>query len=165
MTSLQTALHWWLLIMQHFHGQQPPYSLLSQQGLHPVHLCAQQNRPDLHRGAWHHLQGAPLRTHLCPPPLELWWSAGEDVGLPTACAHVRIVQYSHHKGVWTEESDSEMVQDKESVWNFNFCWFRLENLTEIMCSFAATLNPKASFLITRLLLCSLTDGLQSRISA
>lgn len=47
------------------------YGLLSQQGLRPMHLCAQQNRSDLHRGAGHHLQGASLRAHLCSQPLEL----------------------------------------------------------------------------------------------
>lgn len=66
-------------------------ALLSQQGLHPMHLCAEQNRSDLNRGTWHHLQGAPLCTHLSPPPLELRWPAGEDVGLPSARAHVRVV--------------------------------------------------------------------------
>lgn len=47
------------------------HSLLSLQGLHPVHLCAKQNRSDFHRGARHHLQGAALRTHFGSPPLEL----------------------------------------------------------------------------------------------
>lgn len=47
------------------------HSLLSLQGLHPMHLCAQQNRSDFHRGARHHLQGAALRTHFGSPPLEL----------------------------------------------------------------------------------------------
>ncbi len=96
-----------------FHGQQPPYSLLSRQGLHPVHLCAQQNRPNLHRGAWHHLQGAPLRTHLCPPPLELWWPAGEDVGLPAACAHVRVIYTVTTRGC---ERRGKTVQNRETVW-------------------------------------------------
>lgn len=62
---------------------------LSPQGLHPVHLRAQQNWSDFHRGARHHLQGAALRTHFSSPPLELRRPAGEDLGLPEACAHVR----------------------------------------------------------------------------
>lgn len=81
------------------------YSLLLHQGLHPMHLCAQQNRSDLHWGTRHHLQGAPLRTHLSPPSLELRWPAGENVGLPEACAHVRVVCYKVrvYRGVWTSE--------------------------------------------------------------
>lgn len=66
---------------------------MSQQGLHPMHLCAEQNRSDLHRGAGHHLQGAALCAHLGPPPLELRRPTGEDVGLPEAGAHV-----SHGEG-------------------------------------------------------------------
>lgn len=56
--------------MQEFHRPQP-LTVLCLQGVRPVHLCAQQDRSDLHRGARHHLQGAPLCTHLRPPPLEL----------------------------------------------------------------------------------------------
>lgn len=80
-----------LLITHHFLWTTATHSVLSPQSLHPLHLCAQQNRPDLHRGTRHHLQGAPLCPHLGPPPLELRWPAGEDVGLSTACAHVRVV--------------------------------------------------------------------------
>lgn len=80
-------------------------SLLSTQGLHPLHLCAEQNRSDLHRGARHHLQGAALCAHLSSPPLELRWPAGEDLGLPEACAHVRFtfpLSRCQTEGKWSE---------------------------------------------------------------
>lgn len=88
--------------MHHSYWTAATHCPLSLQGLHPVHLCAKQNRSDLHRGAWHHLQGAALCPHLGPPPLELRWPAGEDVGLSKACAHVRLALYNHHKVVWAE---------------------------------------------------------------
>lgn len=79
-------------------------SLLSTQGLHPLHLRAEQNRSDLHRGARHHLQGAALCAHLGSPPLELRWPAGEDLGLPEACAHVRFtfpLSHCQTEGKWS----------------------------------------------------------------
>lgn len=67
------------------------------------------------------------------------------MGLPEACAHVRVV--------FAEGMNVE----------------RNMHITEICCHlthlFAATQNPKASFLITRLLLCSLMEGLLLRTSA
>lgn len=82
------------------------------QGLHPLHICPEQNRSDLHWGAGHHLQGSPLCSHLCPPPLELWWSAGEDLGLSTASAHVR---FSIHR--------SGKDNSRSSSWCFDLIWF------------------------------------------
>lgn len=87
-----------------------PSVSLSQQGLHPMHICAQQNRSDLHRGAGHHLQGAPHCAHLSPPPLELRWPAGEDVGLPPACAHVRVVNPSFHPFQWDVNGGEEQLE-------------------------------------------------------
>lgn len=43
--------------------------------------------------------------------------------------------------------------------------FKLEKVTEMIRLLTATPNPKASFLITRLLLCSPMTELQWRISA
>lgn len=65
--------------------------------------------------------------------------------------------FSHDKG--------KNLNEAEQGVNVKFKSSNLQNLTEIMCSFAATLNPKASFLIIHPLLCCLTNGLLSRISA
>lgn len=62
-------------------GRRPHRRRRGQPDLHPVHLLAQQDRSDQHRGAGRDLQDSSLRAHLRPPPLELRRSAGDDVGL------------------------------------------------------------------------------------